>query len=262
MTDYQKAFGRLIDTIKRLRAPDGCAWDREQTPASLRGNLVEEAFECVSAVNSGNRGALEEELGDLYMLASLIACINEESGSFTAADVLESVNEKLIRRHPHVFGSSDASTVDEIVDQWDRIKQQEKKAQGKLDGYPGLPPLERAYRIQRSVSKLGFDWKNPEPVLEKLHEELEELAAARKSGIAMKIEEEVGDLLFTVVNLSRLLGVDPGVALHGTNEKFVRRFAGVEERLQGMGLTPENAGLTIMDEIWNQIKAEEQKASK
>ncbi len=262
MTDYGKAFGRLIGTIKRLRAPDGCAWDREQTPASLRGNLIEEAFECVSAIDSENTGALEEELGDLYMLASLVACMNEESGSFTAADALEAVNEKLIRRHPHVFGSSDASTVDEIVDQWDRIKRQEKRSPGRLDGYPGLPPLERAHRVQRAASKLGFDWKHPEPVLEKLHEELEELAAARKSGSPAKVEEEVGDLLFTVVNLSRLLGVDPGIALHGTNEKFVRRFAQVEERLHGMGLAPENAGLSIMDDIWNQIKAEEQKASK
>ena len=262
MTGYEKAFGSLIDTIKRLRAPDGCAWDREQTSASLRGNIVEEAFECVSAVNAGNTEGLKEELGDLYMLASLIACINEESGFFTAADVLESVNEKLIRRHPHVFGDSDASTVDEIVDQWDRIKRQEKTAPGRLDGFQGLPPLERACRIQRAVSKLGFDWKNPEPVLEKLHEELEELAAARKSGSRAKVEEEVGDLLFTVVNLSRILGVDSDVALHGTNEKFVRRFAGVEARLHVMGLTPENAGLSVMDEIWNQIKAEEQKASK
>jgi MazG family protein len=261
----EAAFGHLIHILQRLRGADGCAWDRAQTPSTLRGNLIEEAYECVSAVNSGNEANLREELGDVIMLASLIACILEESGAFTVASVLETVNEKLIRRHPHVFGESEASTVDEIVGQWDRIKADEKptgEGGASLERHSAFPPLERACRIQAEVSKLGFDWKSPEPVLEKLHEEIGELAEARESGKAERIEDEVGDLLFTVTNLARLLGVDPGLALHGTNEKFVRRFSQVEERLKVLRLTLREAGLSVMDEIWNQIKSEEQKASK
>ncbi len=265
MTDYPEAFDRLIRILKKLRGPDGCAWDRAQTPETLRASIVEEAYECVHAITAKDADNLREELGDLFMLTALISCMTEETGTFGAADVLESLNEKLIRRHPHVFGDAAVSGVDEIISQWDRIKAGEKKPAGRsasFGRFPELPPLERAHKIQKAASKLGFDWNHPDPVLEKLHEEIGELSEAREQSDAGKVEEEIGDLLFTVVNLSRLLGVDPGIALHGTNEKFLRRFSRVEERLKEMGKAPGDAGLSVMDEIWNQVKEEERKASK
>lgn len=264
MIGYGAAFSRLMEILKRLRGPDGCAWDREQTPATLRGSLVEEAYECVSAIDSGDFANLKEELGDLFMVASLISCMMEESGAFSALDVFDAVNQKLVRRHPHVFGDSAAATVKEIVSQWDRIKKEEKPGRrtSSVGRYSGFPPLERAFRIQRGASKLGFDWKHPDPVVDKLQEEIQELSEARNSGESGKVEEEIGDLLFTVINLSRLLGVDPGLALHAANEKFLLRFSRVEERLKSIGTSPQEAGLAVMDDIWNQVKSEERKASK
>jgi MazG family protein len=265
MSGYPAEFQRLIDILKRLRSPDGCAWDREQTPETLRANIVEEAYECVDAVNSGSEADIREELGDLFMLAALVSCIMEESGAFTVSDVLQTVNEKLVRRHPHVFGDSPASTVPEIVEQWAKIKRGEKKSGdgfASFERFKALPPLERSFGIQREVAKLGFDWSDARPVLEKLHEELAELAEARGKADAKAVEEEIGDLLFTVVNLSRVLGVDPGIALQRTNRKFEDRFRKVEDRLKKRNLTPLDAGLSVMDGIWNQVKSEESKSSK
>jgi tetrapyrrole methylase family protein/MazG family protein len=265
-TDPKAAFEELLAIVRRLRAPDGCPWDREQTPESLRASILEEAYESVAAITAGDDANLKEELGDLYMLATMVSWMKEQGGAFTVAEVLGDVCRKLVRRHPHVFGESDARSSAEVVSQWDRIKTEEKKGRdpaSALARLPGsLPPLERAARIQRMVSKVGFDWKGPEPVWGKLHEEIAELEDAVAGGDSRTVEDEVGDLLFTVVNLSRLLGVDPGIALHGTNEKFARRFRAVEERLKLLGVTPAEAGLERMDQIWNQVKRDEQSESK
>jgi MazG family protein len=262
----EPAFRRLFEIVRRLRSPDGCQWDREQTPATLRGSIIEEAYECAGAITAGDDANLAEELGDLYLLATMVAWMKEQDGTFSVREVLDAVSDKLVRRHPHVFAEAQAKTSAEVVSQWERIKSSERpdrdpsSALARLSG--SLPPLERAARIQELVSRVGFDWKSPQPVWEKLREEAAELEEAAAAGDRGKVEDEVGDLLFTVVNLSRLLGVDPGVALHGTNEKFSRRFRGVEERLKAQGLTPAQAGLERMDRLWNQIKAEEQNSSK
>jgi tetrapyrrole methylase family protein / MazG family protein len=262
---HPAGFSRLLSIIRRLRAPDGCPWDREQTPASLRGSVIEEAYECAAAITSGDEVNLKEELGDLLMVAGLIACMKEEQGAFTVEDVLDTVSEKLIRRHPHVFHAPAGLTSSAVVHQWDRIKEEEKpgRSSSALSSLPGhLPPLEKAARIQARVSKVGFDWKSAAPVWDKLREEISELEAAVGGAEPARVEDEVGDILFTVVNLARLLGVDAGVALHATNEKFSRRFKRVEDLLAGEGLTTKEAGLDHMDHLWNQVKAEERKASK
>jgi tetrapyrrole methylase family protein/MazG family protein len=252
--------------IRRLRGPGGCPWDLAQTPETLRENLLEEAYECVSAIGSADDENLREELGDLSMLVTMIAWMKEEKGGFTLSEVFNGISEKLIRRHPHVFGDSRELEVGEVVGQWEKIKNDEKGFSSRsptLGRVPmSLPPLERALRIQEKVSKVGFDWGNPDPLWEKLDEEINELRNARERGDSRRVEEETGDVLFTVVNLSRLLGVDPGLALHGTNEKFMRRFQKVEQRLKASGLEPAEAGLSRMDEIWNQIKGEERNSSK
>ncbi|HVP17782.1 MAG TPA: nucleoside triphosphate pyrophosphohydrolase [Spirochaetia bacterium] len=255
------AFASLLQTIQRLRGPDGCAWDRAQSPSTLRASLVEEAWETVSAIEAGDQDNLEEELGDLYLLATMISWMMEQEGAFSVSSVLRRIREKLVRRHPHVFGSTHAGTVKEIIVRWDEIKVEEKAAKGgnsALDHLPGaLPPLSRSYALQKKAAKVGFDWPAAGPVWDKIAEEMRELADAHASGDPAGIEEEVGDLLFSVVNLSRLLKVDPSVALHATNRKFERRFREVERRLEASGVRPAEAGLSRMDALWNQIKSEE-----
>ena len=262
----RESFERLLAIVRRLRGPDGCAWDREQSPETLRAGLIEEAWETVSAIDAGDDGNLCEELGDLYLLVTLIACIHEERASFTVADVLEGIAEKLVRRHPHVFGDAKPGSVPGILAQWERIKRDERGGDGTrsaLDGIPGsLPPLERSAALQRRAAKVGFDWPSADPVWEKLAEETGELRAALASGDALRVEDELGDLLFTVVNLSRFLKTDPSLALNRSNDKFSNRFREVERRLAERGITPAEAGLDAMDAVWNQLRDEERNASK
>ena len=262
----RESFERLLAIIRRLRGPDGCAWDREQSPVTLRAGLVEEAWEAVSAIDAGDDANLREELGDLYLLVTMIACMHEERASFTVADVLEGIADKLVRRHPHVFGDAKPGSVPGILAQWDRIKRDERGADGTrsaLDRIPGsLPPLERSAALQQRAAKVGFDWPAADPVWEKLAEETRELREALASGDVRRIEDELGDLLFTVVNLSRFLQTDPSLALNRANDKFSRRFREVERRLAARGITPAEAGLETMDGIWNQLRDEERNASK
>jgi MazG family protein len=264
--DARDSFERLLAIIRRLRGPDGCAWDREQTPASLRGGLVEEAWETVSAIDAGDDANLREELGDLYLLVSMIAAMHEESSSFTVADVLEGVADKLVRRHPHVYGDAKPASMPGILAQWDRIKRDERGVDAPrsiLDGIPGsLPPLERSAALQHRAAKAGFDWPTTGPVWEKLSEEIGELRAAADAADARSVEEELGDLLFTVVNLARFLKADPVLALNRSNGKFARRFREIERRLAARGIAPAEAGLDAMDAIWNQLRDEERNASK
>jgi MazG family protein len=264
--DASRSFERLFDVIRRLRGPDGCAWDREQSPATLRAGLVEEAWEAVSAIDAGDEVNLREELGDLYLLVTMIAWIHEERSVFSVADVLEGIAVKLVRRHPHVFGDAEPGSVDGILAQWDRIKREERAHEGPLsalDGVPGsLPPLARSASLQKKAAKVGFDWPSAGPVWDKLVEESAELREAAGAGDAVRIEEELGDLLFTVVNLARFLKVDPSLALNRSNGKFERRFREIERRLSARGIEPSKAGLEAMDAVWNQLREEERNASK
>lgn len=261
LTSTRDSFDRFFEIIRRLRAPDGCPWDREQTAESLRSSLLEEAYECVDGINQGDDHNLREELGDIYLLVTMIAYIKEQEGTFTVAEVLEDISSKLVRRHPHVFGESSASTSDEIIQQWDRIKVEvegKRPKESALDGIPAsFPPLERAYKMQRKAAKVGFDWAEKEPVFEKVREELDECAQEVKSGDANALEQELGDLLFSVVNLCRFLDVDPATALHRTNQKFVHRFHAVERGMKERDLPMDNAHLAQMDAIWNAEKDNE-----
>jgi tetrapyrrole methylase family protein/MazG family protein len=265
-TTARDSFERLLAIIRRLRGPDGCAWDREQSPSTLRAGLVEEAWEAVSAIDAGDEANLREELGDLYLLVTMIAWMHEERSSFTVADVLEGIADKLVRRHPHVFGDAKPGSVSGILAQWDHIKRDERggdEPRSVLDGIPGsLPPLERSAALQKRAAKVGFDWPAADPVWDKLAEETRELRDASASGDERRIEDELGDLLFTVVNLARFLKADPGLALNRSNEKFTRRFREIERRLAARGIAPAEAGLNAMDEVWNQLRDEERNASK
>jgi tetrapyrrole methylase family protein / MazG family protein len=257
-----RSFERLFEIIRRLRGPEGCPWDRAQTPQTLRASLVEEAWETVSAIDAHDDPNLKEELGDLYLLVTMVAWMKEQEGVLKVESVLSGIAEKLVRRHPHVFGAGKTQTADQALSRWDAIKAEEKGASGAPESALGsvsksLPPLERSGELQKNAAKVGFDWPGPDPVWDKIDEELRELREAVNSGDGSRIEEEVGDLLFTVANLARLLKVAPGVALRGTNAKFERRFRELESRLAAEGVRLADAGLTRMDELWNQVKAEE-----
>jgi tetrapyrrole methylase family protein/MazG family protein len=255
-----RAFRRLFEIVRMLRGPDGCPWDKEQTPHTIRTNLVEEAYECVSAIEEKDDSNLEEELGDLFLVATMIAYMKEQEGRFHITDALRHICEKLIRRHPHVFGDTKKDTPDEVIEQWNHIKDHvegKKHKHSVLERVPRtLPPLERALEIQKKVSKVGFDWEHAAPVWNKLAEEIDELKQAQDDGDSRKIEQEVGDLLFTVVNLARLLDIDPTLALNGTNQRFIGRFQELEARLRKQNLRPEDTDLQTMDRIWEQIKGE------
>jgi tetrapyrrole methylase family protein / MazG family protein len=261
-SDAPASFERLYQIIRRLRGPGGCPWDLEQTPETLRTSLVDEVWECVSAIDSRDNRNLEEELGDLYLLVTMVSWMKEQEGAFTVASTLDHISDKLVRRHPHVFGSARSDTVERVLEQWDAIKATERgdasRAASALDRVPrSLPPLEKSAELQKKAAKVGFDWPGPQPVWDKIEEEMGELREAVAGGNARRVEDEVGDLLFSVVNLARLLKVNPSVALHGTNRKFERRFREVERRLAAAGTSPKDAGLSRMDELWNQVKAEE-----
>jgi len=271
-----EAFGGLYSIVAQLRAPDGCPWDREQTPASLRGSLIEEAYELVEAIDSGDAGHVMEEAGDLYLIATMIAYMHEQSGSFSVADALGAIAAKLIRRHPHVFAEAKADTPEAVLRQWDDIKEKVEGRRRKdsiLDSVSrALPPLERAHKLQRKAAKAGFDWARSGEVWAKMREELGEAeraceALAAKGGAAERaceesaargdraaLEEELGDLLFSAVNLARFLDVDPAIALHGAAEKFSRRFRHVERRMAEEGLDLGAERMERMDELWNEAK--------
>jgi tetrapyrrole methylase family protein/MazG family protein len=258
----EKAFSRVYEVMKKLRSPGGCPWDREQTPSSVRNNLIEEAYECVEAIGSGEASHIREELGDVYLVATFMAYMYEQEGAFTLADVLDGLADKLIRRHPHVFGAqSDADTPQKVVAQWNDIK---VRLEGKnpkdsaIDGVSqSLPPLERAYKIQKKAAKAGFDWTRAEDVWAKVGEETQEARAACAVGGAAKIEEEIGDLFFSLVNLARFLKIDPSLALSRAVTKFSRRFREVERRMKEKGLALGKDNFAQMDSLWDEVKKEE-----
>jgi len=252
-------FEKFLNIIKTLRSPNGCPWDQEQTAESLRGDLLEEVYECIDAINSGDNEHINEELGDLFLLATMISYIKEQEEAFTVESVLDNIGTKLVRRHPHVFGDSDVKTTDEVLSQWDKIKiEVEGKTGGEsiLNTNPAsLPPLERAYRIQKKAAKVGFDWKDRSDVIGKVHEELGEIEALGRTPERTEIEQELGDLLFAVVNVSRHYGVDPAIALHRTNRKFKNRFVYIEKELAKEGKKASSEVFDRMDELWEEAKS-------
>ncbi|MDR2952779.1 MAG: nucleoside triphosphate pyrophosphohydrolase [Treponema sp.] len=249
-----EAFKGLYDVVVKLRGPEGCPWDREQNPASLRGALIEETYECVEAINEKNSAHIAEELGDIFLLATMLSYMHEETGAFTVADALKYITEKLIRRHPHVFAGMQVKDSAEVLNNWANIKVEKEGRKPKdslLDEVSaGLPPMDRAYSLQKKAAKAGFDWPDREGVAAKIKEELEEALDASDENR----EEELGDLLFSVVNLCRYCKVDPSTALHGANVKFVKRFKHVEKRMKETGQEMKSGNLAVMDSFWNEAK--------
>lgn len=250
-------LAQLRAVMHQLRAPGGCPWDAEQTHESLLPHLIEEAYEVAEAARSGDKEHLCEELGDLLLQPFFHAEIASEKGGFTIDDVARGITEKLIRRHPHVFGDAKAETSDAVLTQWDAIKNAEKGGGKKplLHGISmGLPALVRAQKLQKKAAKVGFDWPDATPVLEKVREEADEIAQAVRAQDTAQIQEEIGDLLFTVVNLARKLDVDAELALSQANEKFTSRFHQVEDRFMAEGRNMGEASLTEMDAVWDEVK--------
>lgn len=252
-------IAQLRSIVARLRAPGGCPWDREQTHASLRDGLLEEAYEVVDAINAADDANLREELGDLLLQSVFHAQIAEEEGRFNFDDVAQGISDKLIRRHPHVFGEDHCADSAEVLVRWDQIKAAEKggAAPGSvLDGVPrSLAALMRAQKVQKKAAKVGFDWDAIGPVVAKVREELAEVEEAVAAGEAGAVEEELGDLLFSVVNLARKLKVDAEVALQRATGKFIGRFQALEALSRERALSMETLTLAELDALWDEVKA-------
>jgi MazG family protein len=262
-----KTFDELVAVMSRLRAPGGCPWDREQTYASLAQYLVEETYETYEAIQeadqTGETANLREELGDILLQVVFHSTIAAERGDFTIDEVVEGVTQKLVLRHPHVFGDENLETATDVLNNWDTLKANERKASGKEekqkdsildDVTTHFPALLEALKITKKAAKVGFDWENAGQIFDKLDEETSELKSAIDENDAEKISEEIGDLLFVIVNLARKFEVEPETALKKTNRKFRRRFAFIEKELKESGKTLEDATLEEMDALWNKAK--------
>lgn len=255
-------MARLLEIMARLRNPKGgCPWDLEQTIESIKANMLEEAYEALDAIESGNREDLVEELGDLLLQIVFQAQIGFEEGSFAFKDVAKGISDKLVNRHPHIFGTTKVKDADEVLRNWDEIKLQEKKARkSALDGVPKhVPVLQRTYQLQKRAARVGFDWDNIADVFEKLEEEIRELKEAIAKKKRLAVIEELGDLLFSVVNIARFVKVDPAYALERTNTKFSRRFRVVEKELEAGGKKLSEFSLDEMEVIWNRQRAEDKR---
>ncbi|GHU25179.1 nucleoside triphosphate pyrophosphohydrolase [Spirochaetia bacterium] len=256
--DTAQAFQKLYDTIIRLRGPGGCPWDHEQSPSTLRGDLIEETFECIEAIDEQNPAHTQEELGDLFLLVTMISYMHEQSGAFSVADVLESLVDKLIRRHPHVFGDVQVKDSAEVLKNWAEYKVQVEKRAPKdslLDTVPrGIPPLDRAYKLQKKAAKVGFEWDKPEEIIDKIREELVETQAELDSGNNDALEAELGDVLFAAINLCRFLKIDPSIALQRTNTKFTKRFTYIEKKMKESGIELSSGHCLEMERYWQEAK--------
>jgi MazG family protein len=253
-------FQKLVETMARLRAPGGCPWDREQNFDSIKPYTLEETYEVLDAIDRRAWGELAEELGDFMLQAVFYAQMASEEKLFEIGDALDAINGKLIRRHPHVFGEQSAETAGDVKRIWGQVKAEEKKGQGReQDGLlapvpRALPALVEAQQISSRAAGAGFDWENPEQVLEKLHEELAEFAEARRAASHDELENEMGDLLFVLVNLARFVKVDPEQALRRTNAKFRKRFAYIEGKLAERGRKLEDSNIGEMEALWQEAK--------
>jgi len=251
-------FQKFVRIVELLRSEKGCPWDREQTMESMRGNVIEEAYEVVEAIDEKNYEKLKEELGDLLLQVVFLSQIAKEEGKFTISDVIEGINKKLVHRHPHVFGNIKVKDTKEVLRKWAEIKRKERGRKGILDGVPKtLPQLYRAKRIQEKVSRVGFDWEKWEEVYEKILEELNELKNAIHSKNDEEIENETGDLLFAVVNLARFLKVNAEDALRKTNERFIKRWNEMEEMALKEGKDITSMKIDELSELWEASKRKE-----
>jgi tetrapyrrole methylase family protein/MazG family protein len=261
MEQQGSSLPRLASLMARLRGPEGCPWDRKQTLQNLKVYLIDEAYEVLQAIDAGDPQLLCEELGDLLFQIVFIARLAQEDGSFDLEKVIQGIHEKMIRRHPHVFGHATASTPQEVLSQWDAIKKTEGKPAptSALSGVPdGLPALYRAYRLGLKAAKVGFDWPGPREVMHKVREELGELERALEKQQTDRASQELGDLLFALANLARHLGREPEGVLRQANQKFQRRFEMMEQALKARGISPREAGLEQMEQLWEEVKAVEQ----
>jgi tetrapyrrole methylase family protein / MazG family protein len=271
-------FEKLVQLQARLRAPKGCPWDREQTHLSLRTYLIEEAYEVLEALESGDETKFAEELGDLLLQVVFHAQIAAEEKRFTAADVVREIHQKMVRRHPHVFGKKSAKDAGEVLKNWEQLKTEERRAKNRqpgqpvleagqergslLDGIPHtLPAVMQGLQLTRRASRIGFDWEQVEGVLEKLQEELRELRKAQLARSAEDIEEEIGDVLFAAVNLARFLNVDPEIALKRTNGKFSSRFKAMEGLARASGRVLADVPRAEKELLWERAKAGEREAT-
>ncbi|MGB8001483.1 MAG: nucleoside triphosphate pyrophosphohydrolase [Anaerobacillus sp.] len=249
-------FEWLRQVVATLRGPDGCPWDIKQTHHSLKKYLIEESYEVLEAIDEQDEDHLADELGDVLLQVMLHAQIGEDEGMFSIGDIIQKLNDKLIRRHPHVFGDEQVHTAEEVTGLWNRVKEQEKESESsQFDGLPkGLPGLLRANEVQKAAAKVGFDWDEAEPIWEKVHEELSEFREAVEEKSFDDREDELGDLLFAFVNLARFYKIDPEVAIHRTNHKFIARFMYIEKRVKEKGLQMENLSLEELDQYWDEAK--------
>ena len=252
----QNRFTEFLNLLAQLRAPEGCPWDREQTPRSMRPFLLEEVYETIEAIDEDDPNHVREEIGDVLLVLGMISQMYSEEGDFSIRDVLNEINTKLVRRHPHVFGDAAASDAAEVLKHWERVKTEVEgrspENQSAVDGIPGsLPPMERAWKLQRRAAKKGFDWPDESGPRAKIAEELAEIEAAREPE---EIEAEVGDLLFSVINYARHIGVDPVLALRRTNSEFERRFRLLESEMQRSGEPMNSGNLDVMNRRWNNAK--------
>ena len=259
MTRACEAIERLLGIMDRLRGPGGCPWDREQTLKTLRPYVLEETYEVLEAIDAGDSREHCEELGDLLLQIVFQAQLTKEEGQFDFADVAQAISNKLVSRHPHVFGDADVKDAEGVLRQWAALKREEKKAKGRgdsvLEGVPKeMPALARADRLTEKASRIGFDWPDASGARAKVDEELRELDEAIASGDRDALEHELGDVLFAVANLSRKLGLPPEEALRGTVARFIARFEHIERELARRGVPHGGATLTEMDALWNEAK--------
>jgi tetrapyrrole methylase family protein / MazG family protein len=262
-TDIEK----LASLVERLRGDNGCPWDKEQTRETLKPMLIEEAYEVLDALDAKDPNELKDELGDLLFQVVFHAQIAKERGEFDLAGVIDRSHEKMVRRHPHIFGDADLKTSDDVLKNWEDIKSAEKGIQSSshpeserslLDGIPSkLPALHKAYQMTAKASRVGFDWSHLDDILLKMQEEASELVEAQSRHDPQKVADEVGDLLFVAVNVARFLGIDPETALGHSNRKFYRRFRYVESAIKRQGRELKNASLAEMDALWEEAKKNE-----
>jgi tetrapyrrole methylase family protein/MazG family protein len=260
MAKAGESIEHLLGVMRKLRAPDGCPWDLKQTHESLKSDLIEEAYEVVDAIESGDASELEEELGDLLLQVVFHAQISSEAGEFEFDQVANGISEKLIRRHPHVFGEVEVADADEVLQNWDAIKKTEKQGAGEapksiVSGIPKhLPALQKAHQVQKRAARAGFDWDHIDDVFAKLHEEIDEVKEAISRNHEDDIRDELGDLLFSVVNVSRYLGHNPEELLNQNIKKFIARFQFVEDQVHASGKEFKEFSLAELDIFWDQAK--------
>lgn len=260
----RRSFDELVRLMTTLRGPDGCPWDREQGLSELKPFVIEEAYEVVDAIDRDDRRALLEEVGDMLLEAVFIAEITREEGSFDIYDSITSIHDKLVRRHPHVFADVEAGDAEQVLVNWEKLKNEERKAENKsvLSGVPqALPALLKASRLTEKAARVGFDWRRTDDVFDKIDEEMGELREAVAAGRIDAVEEEIGDVLFTLANIARKLEINPEEALQSTNRKFMRRFEAMERTVRESGRNLDQLSLEEMDGLWDSAKAAERDSS-